>query len=141
EILSQCTREPVRSAGFRLPVRRVSRNFLETAVAAENRTRGSLAPPGQTRIPVCTISYQSKIVGYRCWRDPKSFDHSRFVNNHLPTSVEHDDPILLNALRQILVRGTDVGAVNVPKSAETRGCSRQGVTVIELDHRPDTGRE
>src|SRR5207247_10851049 len=99
---------------------------------AQNPTLGSLAPPGQIGISICAISYQCKIVGYRRWRDPKSFDHSRFVNNHLPTSVEHDDPILLNALRQILVRGTDVDAVNLPKSAETRCCYRQAVIGLHV---------
>src|SRR5205809_4935004 len=108
------------------------------AVAAQNRTRGSLAPPGQTRIPICTISYQSKIVGYRRWRDPKSFDHSRFANNHLPTSVEHDDPILLNALRQILVRGPDVEGVSLPKSAGTECGPRQVLSGLLLALLPAT---
>src|SRR6478672_2502646 len=100
------------------------------AELGESRCRRLRPPAGQTRKPVGRITDQGEIVGDRLWSDAELGDDSVFVANRTGSAIELDNPAVLDALRQVLVRRADEHPLDPRIPGGNYGAGRQRIVSL-----------
>src|SRR5437879_378238 len=97
------------------------------AVDAENGSCRFLSPTIQTRVSICIVAYQGKIIRDRTWTDAKPLYDTCLVPNTSSAAIQLNDAVVPDTLCQVLVGRADIDPADLPKLSQRRGRPSQSI--------------
>src|SRR6478672_9007103 len=131
---SKTASERTRATGIDAPFAPVLRDIFEMAILRENRRGRFRAPSAEAGISIRRISDEREVIGNRFWQHAEFLDDAGLVARLTRSSIELDDSITADRLRQVLVGGADNHAVNARVRCRRRRACRKRIVRLELDH-------